>query len=82
MGERDALIRAVFLDRDGVINRAIVRNGRPYSPESLGEFELLPGVVEAIALSLAHSRATAGVTCIKPISPLRPFFHGLKYVSS
>ena len=49
MGERGALNRAVFLDRDGVINRAFIRGGRPYSPESLGEFELLPGVVKAIA---------------------------------
>ena len=41
--------RAVFLDRDGVINRAVVRNGKPYPPPSLEAFELLPGVVEAVA---------------------------------
>lgn len=40
---------AVFLDRDGVINRALVRNGKPYPPCSLSEFEILPGVVEACA---------------------------------
>ena len=40
--------RAVFLDRDGVINRAIVRNGRPYPPANLGELEILPGVSEAL----------------------------------
>ncbi len=39
--------RAVFLDRDGVINRALVRDGRPYPPSSLAEFEILPGVAEA-----------------------------------
>lgn len=39
--------RAVFLDRDGVLNRAWVRNGRPFSPSSLEEFEILPGVPEA-----------------------------------
>jgi D-glycero-D-manno-heptose 1,7-bisphosphate phosphatase len=38
---------AVFLDRDGVINRPIVRDGRPYSPASLEEFEILPDVPEA-----------------------------------
>jgi hypothetical protein len=27
--------RAVFLDRDGVINRAVMRDGRPDSPPSL-----------------------------------------------
>jgi D-glycero-D-manno-heptose 1,7-bisphosphate phosphatase len=40
--------RAVFLDRDGVINRAVVRDGRPYPPASVEELELLPGVPEAI----------------------------------
>jgi D-glycero-D-manno-heptose 1,7-bisphosphate phosphatase len=42
------LKRAVFLDRDGVINRAIVRDGRPFSPVSLEEFEFLPDVVAAV----------------------------------
>lgn len=40
--------RAVFLDRDGVINRAIVRDGRPFSPIALEEFEFLPDVKPAI----------------------------------
>ena len=40
--------RAVFVDRDGVINRVIVRDGKPYSPRSLADFELLPGVLEAV----------------------------------
>lgn len=39
--------RAVFLDRDGVLNRAIVRNGKPYPPSGPAELEVLPGVVEA-----------------------------------
>jgi D-glycero-D-manno-heptose 1,7-bisphosphate phosphatase len=37
----------VFLDRDGVINRALVREGKPYPPSNLAEFEILPGVSEA-----------------------------------
>jgi D-glycero-D-manno-heptose 1,7-bisphosphate phosphatase len=40
--------RAVFLDRDGVLNRAVVREGRPYPPPSVEEMEFLPGVAEAI----------------------------------
>jgi len=39
--------RAVFLDRDGVINRALERDGKPYPPTRLEEFEMLPGVREA-----------------------------------
>jgi len=40
--------RAVFLDRDGVINCAVVREGRPFAPTSVGDVEWLPGVAEAI----------------------------------
>jgi D-glycero-D-manno-heptose 1,7-bisphosphate phosphatase len=40
--------RAVFLDRDGVLNANIVRDGRPVAPTSLDEFKLLPGVAEAL----------------------------------
>lgn len=40
---------AVFLDRDGVLNRALVRNGKPYPPATIEELEVLPGVVEGLA---------------------------------
>jgi D-glycero-D-manno-heptose 1,7-bisphosphate phosphatase len=40
---------AVFLDRDGVINRALTRDGLPYPPTRPEEFEILPGVPEACA---------------------------------
>lgn len=39
---------AVFLDRDGVLNRAIVQNGKPYPPASLDEVEILPQVKSAL----------------------------------
>jgi D-glycero-D-manno-heptose 1,7-bisphosphate phosphatase len=42
--------RAVFLDRDGVLNRAIVRNGQPFSPARVSELELLPDAREACDL--------------------------------
>src|SRR5260370_5889940 len=38
---------AVFLDRDGVLNRAVVRGGKPYPPGTLEELEILPGVAGA-----------------------------------
>ena len=41
--------RAVFLDRDGVINRALVRDGRPYPPAGLAELEILPDAPGALA---------------------------------
>jgi D-glycero-D-manno-heptose 1,7-bisphosphate phosphatase len=40
--------RAAFLDRDGVLNRAIIRAGRPYPPAALDAFEILPGVHQAM----------------------------------
>jgi D-glycero-D-manno-heptose 1,7-bisphosphate phosphatase len=43
------LRRAVFLDRDGVINRALERDSKPYPPRSLAEFEILPEVPAACA---------------------------------
>lgn len=49
----------MFLDRDGVINRTVVRNGKPYPPATLDEFELLPGVRETM-----HALRTGGFLVI------------------
>jgi D-glycero-D-manno-heptose 1,7-bisphosphate phosphatase len=42
--------KAVFLDRDGVLNRSLVVNGKPYPPQDIAEFEILPGVADGLAL--------------------------------
>jgi D-glycero-D-manno-heptose 1,7-bisphosphate phosphatase len=39
--------RAVYLDRDGVVNCAIVREGKPYPPKGSDELEIVPRVAEA-----------------------------------
>ncbi|MBO6784092.1 MAG: HAD-IIIA family hydrolase [Alphaproteobacteria bacterium] len=44
----DGKLACVFLDRDGVLNRPILANGRSYAPRELDDFELLPGVAEAV----------------------------------
>jgi D-glycero-D-manno-heptose 1,7-bisphosphate phosphatase len=41
--------RAIFLDRDGVINRSLERDHKPFAPSSLDEFEILPDVPAACA---------------------------------
>ena len=47
-GKRKAeMRRAVFLDRDGVINRSLERDLKPFAPRSLDEFEILPEVPAA-----------------------------------
>ena len=40
--------RAVFLDRDGVINKLIYRDGKPTSPRNIEEFEFEAGVENAL----------------------------------
>lgn len=42
------MAKAIFLDRDGVINKAIVRDGKPYPPSHLDELEIIRGVHEAL----------------------------------
>ena len=39
---------AVFLDRDGVLNEAIVREGKPYPPRDLSELVVTFGAREAL----------------------------------
>ena len=41
------LARAVFLDRDGVVSRSNVRNGLPFAPTTLEDFEILSDAPEA-----------------------------------
>lgn len=43
--------KALFLDRDGVINKAFIYGGRPYPPSKLEEVTILDGVKEALILS-------------------------------
>jgi D-glycero-D-manno-heptose 1,7-bisphosphate phosphatase len=40
---------AVFLDRDGTLNLQVVRDGKPYPPQTAAEFALFPGVPAACA---------------------------------
>lgn len=54
--------RAVFLDRDGVLNRALVRDGRPYPPATLEALEILPGVPEAVRRLCDAGFLAIGVT--------------------
>jgi D-glycero-D-manno-heptose 1,7-bisphosphate phosphatase len=50
MGEHEIGRRAVFLDRDGVINQPVVRDGRPYPPATVEDFQLY----EDVAAGCAH----------------------------
>lgn len=41
--------KAVFLDRDGVLNEAIIKNNKPYSPATLAEVIIPPDAKKALA---------------------------------
>jgi D-glycero-D-manno-heptose 1,7-bisphosphate phosphatase len=42
--------RAVFLDRDGVINRAVIREGKPYPPAGPGETIIVEGAAGSLTI--------------------------------
>ena len=42
---------AVFIDRDGVINHVVLRNGKPFSPRAIDEFVLCDGIGPFLAES-------------------------------
>ena len=49
MGVRQVSRRAVFLDRDGVINRTFVKDGKPYPPATVDELEIVPDAAVSLA---------------------------------
>ena len=60
MGNR-ALTRAVFLDRDGVVNEAVVRDGKPHPP-ALSELRLVPNAAPSLTSLRAAGYALLVVT--------------------
>jgi D-glycero-D-manno-heptose 1,7-bisphosphate phosphatase len=54
--------RAVFLDRDGVINRVALCRGIPHPPASVHDLEILPGVPQALITLRAQGYALVVVT--------------------
>jgi len=48
VGVDEGVNRAVFLDRDGVLNHAILRDGKPYPPHDVGELRIVDEAVPAL----------------------------------
>jgi len=42
-------VKAVFLDRDGVLNEPVVRDGKPYPPACVAELKVYPEAAAALA---------------------------------
>ncbi len=53
---------AVFLDRDGVLNRAYVRDGKPFPPPGQKELEILPAVASSLRDLKSHGFALYVIT--------------------
>jgi D-glycero-D-manno-heptose 1,7-bisphosphate phosphatase len=43
-----AMNKAIFLDRDGVINHTVFRMGKPRAPYTFDEFSFIDGVIPSI----------------------------------
>jgi len=54
--------KAVFLDRDGVINRSKLVDGVAKPPANIAEVEILDGVIDAIKILKAHNFIPVVVT--------------------
>lgn len=46
--DEKALKRAVFLDRDGVVNETFIREGKPYPPRQLSELKIFEDVASSV----------------------------------
>ena len=44
------MFKAVFLDRDGVLNHTEVRDGKPYAPTNIENFKIFPGTFESLSV--------------------------------
>ena len=53
---------AVFLDRDGIINRAMVRDGKPYPPSRMEDFEILSGTIASLSRLADFGYVLIGIT--------------------
>lgn len=70
--------RAVFLDRDGVLNQSTVVDGRPYAPLQLVDFIILPGVRESLNSLKKHGFHLVLVTNQPDLSTGRQTEAGLR----
>ena len=62
---------AVFLDRDGVLSRAFIRNGKSYAPLRKEDFKLMPNSSRSVKLLKENGYKVIVVTN-QPYPPYQP----------
>ena len=51
MPDEVVINKAIFWDRDGVLNQALIRDGKPFSPRSRDQFVLIDGVGDVLEMT-------------------------------
>jgi D-glycero-D-manno-heptose 1,7-bisphosphate phosphatase len=74
--------RVVFLDRDGVLNRAFPEGGTTRPPMSVAELEVLPGVPAALARLRAAGFALVVVTNQPDVARGRQTFEAVEQINA
>lgn len=54
--------RAVFFDRDGVLNQAIIRDGKPYAPQTISDLVINPEAYNVLSKLKERGFLLIGVT--------------------
>ncbi|CUS76821.1 hypothetical protein JGI7_00060 [Candidatus Kryptonium thompsonii] len=54
--------KALFLDRDGILNKVVIRNGTVSSPWFLSEFEIMNEAIRVVEAAKALGYMTIVVT--------------------
>lgn len=54
--------KAIFLDRDGVLNEAIIKNGKPYPPATINELRITDDVLPALRILKSLGYLLIGAT--------------------
>ena len=62
MGIGSLMNKAIFLDRDGVMNKAVIKNGKPYPPASLSELVLPDDAVTSLQRLKSAGYLLIGIT--------------------
>ena len=53
---------AVFLDRDGVVNLAYTRSGKPYPPKDLSQLVIIPDVEKSVKMLIEYGFVIVVIT--------------------